>query len=290
MLGKVVGNCLDELPYTGIGSCPKQEGKTVALLITPRNATFPVDAKEFITQLGKDVVALPANRVFPVKNIIGMTINGGDINAPEMGTYGGTAPTNLNAKNIAYQIDGGDCLYKELAKFNKRKMRVFRVDDEGFVYGTVTKEGDATKFVGFECTLYANRVPTDGSTAYNLTLNVYYTPNLENEEKNMHAFQADLPAIPDGLIGLTLVKGSAANKAKVVTACGGEDVTDEFGESWDATCFLTSAGAAPTSATYENGEITFVGGEGGVRVAGADKLNTAGIVGFEGIPEIVSLT
>lgn len=290
MLGKVVGNCSNEVPYTGIGSCPKQEGKTVALLITPRNSTFPVDNKTFITELAQGVVALPSSRVFPVKSIIGMTINGGDINAPEMGTYGGTVPTNLNAKNVAYQIDAGDCMYKELAKFNKRKMRVFRVDDEGFVYGTVVKSGEETKFVGFECTLYANRVPTDGSTAYNLTLNVYYTPNLENEEKNMHAFQVDLPAIPDGLIGLALVKGSAANKAKVVTACGGVDVTDEFGESWSADCFLTSAGTAPTSATYENGEITFVGGESGVRVAGADKLSVAGIVGYDGIPEIVSLT
>ena len=41
-----------------------------------------------------------------------MTISGGDINAPDLGTYGGPAPTNLNAKNVAYQINAGDACIK----------------------------------------------------------------------------------------------------------------------------------------------------------------------------------
>lgn len=289
MRGQIIGNCGNETPHTGLGNCPKQEGKIVALLVTTRSVNFSVITSEFITGLNNSTIAAPSVRLFPIKNIVGMTINGGDINAPDLGNYGGPAPTNLNAKNVAYQIDGGDCLYKELAKFNKRKMRVFRVDDEGYVYGTVIEENGTKKFAGFECTLYANRVPTDGSTAYNLSLYVYYTPNNEIEEKNMNAFEIGLTSIPDGLIGLTIMKGSTSGKAKIVTICGGDDVTDEIGSKLTTDTFLNDSGEHPTTATYAKGEIT-IEPAGSYKIADAETLNGVDIVGFEGVDEYVSLS
>lgn len=289
MRGQIIGNCGNETPHTGLGNCPKQEGKIVALLVTTRSLNFSVNATEFITGLSNATIAAPSVRLFPIKNIVGMTINGGDINAPDLGNYGGPAPTNLNAKNVAYQIDGGDCLYKELAKFNKRKMRVFRVDDEGYVYGTVIEENGTKKFAGFECTLYANRVPTDGSTAYNLSLYVYYTPNNEIEEKNMNAFEVGLTSIPDGLIGLTLVKGSTSGKTKIVTICGGDDVTDEIGSKLTTDTFLNDSGEHPTTVTYAKGEIT-IEPAGSYKIADAGTLSGVDIVGFEGVDEYVSLS
>ncbi|WP_278672076.1 hypothetical protein [Alistipes indistinctus] len=202
MLGSIKSNCgAMGTPYTGIGSCPKKEGKVSALLITGKNALYPMESEDFVSGLSGYVTTADALKMYPIKGVVGMTINGGEINAPDLGTYGGPVPTNLTAKNIAYQVDAGDCLYKEISKFNKRKMRVLRVDDEGFVYGTVVVRDGKNYFAGFEATLYAVRTPTDGSTAYNLSLYAYYTPSNESEEKNMHAFEVGLPNVPDGLIG-----------------------------------------------------------------------------------------
>lgn len=285
MKGNIPSNCASEMAYTGVGPCPKQEGKTTALLITPLNAAYSLEKDTFLTEIEAGVKASGSSRVYPVKDILGVTINGGDINAPEVGTYGAVMPTNLNAKNVVFQINGGDCLYKELAKLNKRKVRVFRVDEDGYVYGTMS--GD--KFAGFEATLYSTRTTTDGSTAYNLSLAVYYTPNVENEEKNLNAVNAGLSGIPNGLVGLTLVKGSATTKAKVVTSCGGDDVTEQFAEEWAATAFVKEGGGNPDTATYSDGEITF-DSAGSYRVAGADVLEGLDITGFDGIPEYVSIS
>lgn len=285
MNGNIPSNCASEMAYTGVGPCPKQEGKTSALIITPLNATYSLEKDTFITEMEAGVKASGSSRVYPVKDVLGVTINGGDINAPEVGTYGAVMPTNLNAKNVVFQINGGDCLYKELAKLNKRKVRVFRVDDDGYVYGTMVNG----KFAGFEATLYATRTTTDGSTAYNLSLAVYYTPNIENEEKNLNAINVGLTSIPSGLVGLTLVKGSATLKARVVTACGGDDVTAQFGTEWSTTAFVKEGGGNPTSATYADGEITF-DAAGSYRVAGASVLEGLDITGFDGIPEFVAIS
>ena len=137
-------------PYTGIGSCPKKEGKVSALLITGKNALYPMESEDFVSGLSGYVTTADALKMYPIKGVVGMTINGGEVNAPDLGTYGGPVPTNLTAKNIAYQVDAGDCLYKEISKFNKRKMRVLRVDDEGFVYGTVVVRDGKNYFAGFE--------------------------------------------------------------------------------------------------------------------------------------------
>lgn len=122
-IGQIKSNCKTATPLTGAESCAKQEGKVSALIVTGLNAYFPLEEADFTDELGTHVYESGPNRIYPIKNIVGMTISGGDINAPDLGTYGGPAPTNLNAKNVAYQINAGDCMYKELAKFNKRKVR-----------------------------------------------------------------------------------------------------------------------------------------------------------------------
>lgn len=294
MLGQIKSNCKTATPLTGTESCAKQEGKASSLIITGLNAFFDVKAEgEFVASLEKFVAEAGPNRIYPIKNLVGMTINGGDINAPDLGTYGGAMPTNLNAKNVAYQINAGDCMYKELAKFNKRKMRVFRVDDEGYVYGTVVKKGGEELFAGFECTLYSVRTPTDGSTAYNLSLYVYYTPNNEDEEKNMTAINVGLVNIPDGLIGVVLKKGPTAGTASVITKCGAEDITSEYGDKWKASMFMLKTGesSTPTTVTFDasKGLLTFDPANGEYRVAPASVLEKD-IPGIEGIDEYVTIS
>lgn len=290
MIGQIKSNCKSATPLTGAESCAKQEGKVSSLIVTSLNSYFKIDETEFIADIEKNVSAIGNNRIFPIKNIVGMTLSGGDINAPDLGTYGGPAPTNLNAKNVAYQINSGDCMYKELAKFNKQKVRLIRVDDEGYAYGTIVKKGEDYFFAGFECTLYALRTPTDGSTAYNLSLYAYYTPNNEDEEKNMTALYIGLVNVPDGLIGITLKKGATSGTASVVTSCGAEDITAEYGEKWKTSMFKNPEGTSPESVTFskDTQKLTF-DPVASYRIVDASSLKED-IPGVEGVNEYVSLT
>ena len=259
MLGSIKSNCgAMGTPYTGLGSCPKKEGKVSALLITGKNALYPMESEDFVSGLSGYVTTADALKMYPIKGVVGMTINGGEVNAPDLGTYGGPVPTNLTAKNIAYQVDAGDCLYKEISKFNKRKMRVLRVDDEGFVYGTVVVRDGKNYFAGFEATLYAVRTPTDGSTAYNLSLYAYYTPSNESEEKNMHAFEVGLPNVPDGLIGVALKAGATG---------------------------------AATTATFDSATgLLSIAPAGKYRVASASVLEAGDILGLDGVGEYADVS
>ena len=107
----------------------------------------------------------------------------------------------------------------------------------------------------------------------------------------MNAFEVGLNKIPDGLIGVRLKKGTGSGKATVVTVCGGEDVTADYGDKWAAELFLNESGEAPTSATFDAGTglITF-DPVASYRVASASVLAGADIDGLEGVDELVSLT
>ncbi len=169
-------------------------------------------------------------------------------------------------------------------------MRVLRVDDEGFVYGTVVVRDGKNYFAGFEATLYAVRTPTDGSTAYNLSLYAYYTPSNESEEKNMHAFEVGLPNVPDGLIGVAL-KAGATGTASVVTACGGEDITAEYGDKWKANMFINDSGTAATTATFDSATgLLSIAPAGKYRVASASVLEAGDILGLDGVGEYADVS
>ena len=288
-LGQIIGRCGQDTPHTGAGFCPKKEGKTVAIILTGPNAFYEADPVKFVEELSAHVTAIDSKRMYPIKGVVGMPISGGDINAPELGVYGGATPEGLNAKNIAYQIDGGDCLYKELAKTNKRKMRIFHIDDEGFIYGTVVVRDGKEYFAGFEITVYAVRVRTDGSTAYNLSLYAYYSVNNESEEKNMFGFEVGLANIPDGLVGVILKTGAAAGTVQVVTACGGEDITPEYGPDWTPAMFINDSGIQAATVSYgANGMLT-IAPAGKYRVASSAVLATGDILGLEGLPQLTQI-
>lgn len=90
MLGSIKSNCgAMGTPYTGIGSCPKKEGKVSALLITGKNALYPMESEDFVSGLSGYVTTADALKMYPIKSVVGMTINGGEVNAPDLGTYGG---------------------------------------------------------------------------------------------------------------------------------------------------------------------------------------------------------
>lgn len=288
-LGQIQGNCQQDVPYTGIGDCNVKEGKTVALLITGYNALYPIDKATFISNLNGYVSQEGNLRMYPVNSVIANTINGGDINAPEAG-FSGPQPTNLNVMNVIYQVDAGNCFYKEIAKLNKRKVRVFRVDDQGYIFGTVIVKGDEQFFAGYEATTYAYITPTDGTTLTAINLAVYYSANREKELKNMHAFE--IQEVPTGLLGVLLQKGATTGTAKVVGACDGEDYTSMYGEDWDETMFVNASGANPTTVAYSSttGLLTFTPATASYKVASASLLAAGDILGIEGVNQLTDLT
>lgn len=286
-LGQIQGNCQQDIPHTGIGNCNVKEGKTVALLITGYNAYYPLDNEQFIANLETYVTQEGNLRMFPVNSVIANTISGGDINAPEAG-FSGPQPTNLNVMNVVYQVDAGNCFYKEISKLNRRKVRVFRIDDQGYIFGTVVVRNGVNHFAGFEATSYAYITPTDGTTITAINLAIYYGANYEKELQNMNAFE--IPEVPSGLIGVMLQKGATSGTAKVVGSCDGEDYTSDYSAEWADVMFINSTGANPTNVVYSEatGELTFTPAAS-YRVANASVLAAGDIIGLEGIDTLTSL-
>lgn len=284
--GRIASNCSDSSVRTGLTNCDRQPGTITALGLTPINALFPTDEQEFNDAL-EGYVSDTALRLMPIKRVNQATRNGGDINAPELGTYGGARPIGQNAVNIAYQIDGGMCLYKELSKLNGRTVRVFEMDNSNYLFGTVVTKAKTDYFAGYEGQVYVTFTPTDGSALGYITLTVYYPISHEKEVQNAMSLQ--LPnGLPDGLVGVEL-EAVGADSVKVFTVCDHTDVTDIYKDEWDTSMFITKDGTDATTATYADGVIKLAP-TGEYRVADASVLAAGNITGLDGVRNYVSIT
>ena len=288
-LGNIQNNCQDENVYTRLGECNKKKGKIVALLVTGPNALYPIDKETFKTALPGYVTTNGPLRIIPINGISANTPTGGEVNAPEAG-FSGPTPSNLTAFSMVYQIkDAGDCLFKELAKLNKRNLRFFEIDDEGFMYGTVVKKGDTLYRQGYSGSPFAWFTRTDGTTLAVVNFGIWYSANYEKEEQNMGAFELD--EVPTGLTGVILEKGATTGTAKVLGVCDGTDYTSLYGSDWDPTMFVNASGANPTTVTYSatTGLLTFAPITS-YKVASASVLEAGDIVGLDGVNSLVDLT
>lgn len=284
--GRIASNCSDSSVRTGLTNCDRQPGRITALGLTPISALFPTDEQEFNDAL-EGYVSDAALRLMPVKGVAGATRNGGDINAPELGTYGGARPIGQNAVNIAYTIDGGMCLYKELSKLNGRTVRVFELDADNYLFGTVVSKANIDYFAGYEGQVYVTFTPTDGSALGYITLTVYYPISHEKEVQNTMSLQ--LPnGLPDGLVGVEL-ELEGADSVKVFTVCDHTDVTDIYKDEWEASMFVTKEGTEATTATYADGVIRLAP-SGEYRVADASVLAAGNITGLDGAGMYVTIT
>ena len=163
--GRIANNSSNANVRTGSPNGDRQPGRIVSLGITPVNALFPCEGEEFNAAL-EGYVSDSALRLMPVKGIAQATREGGDINAPTLGSYGGTRPIGQNALSIAYMVEGGLCLYKELSKLNGREMRVFEMDADNYLFGTVVTKDAKDFFAGYKGFVYTTFTPTDGSELY----------------------------------------------------------------------------------------------------------------------------
>ena len=286
--GRIASNCSDSSVRTGLTNCDRQPGRITALGLTPISALFPTDEQEFNGAL-EGYVSDAALRLMPVKGVAGATRNGGDINAPELGTYGGARPIGQNAVNIAYTIDGGMCLYKELSKLNGRTVRVFELDADNYLFGTVISKAKTDYFAGYEGQVYVTFTPTDGSALGYITLTVYYPISHEKEVQNAMSLQLS-NGLPDGLVGVELeAVGDGSDSVKVFTVCDHTDVTDIYQAEWEASMFVTKEGTDATTATYADGVIKLAP-TGEYRVADASVLAAGNITGLDGLKTYVKIT
>lgn len=278
--GYIPGVCVGETPYTGADRCPKAEGDLQALILTDKSAHYDLENPAFEDSLPALVYSNGIDRIYPVKDITSFDGSGDDAETSDLGN-GYVKPIRNSQYVQTVRIDGGDCLYKELSKFDGQTMRVFRVDADNYVYGTiVTDASGADAFAGFLVTVWTRRVGASGTDAYALYLDLYYTVNYKKETKALHAIPLTSD-IPDGLVSVVY----DAATSKVVGSCSGVDYTVQYGSSWKADMFINSSGEAATGATYNSatGTITLTP-TGTYRVADASVLAAGGIYGVTGIP------
>jgi hypothetical protein len=284
-LGTIAGNCDEKVSRTGRDNCPKQEGKTMGLLISKLSAVYPAEPDTFNENMQNYIVSNGTDKIWPVMNIVENAVTGGDPATSDVG-FGGPTPIGINAFSVDYTLEGGDCLYKELMNLDKMQVRVQRIDDSGFIFGTeiIQKTGSTPTIVrrGFDAKLKVYRLAANGSDPYKLHLVVYYSANYEKELANMYAFALD--EMPAGLVGVQLKAGTATGIGYVISACSGSDYTSEFGELWAVDMFVDEDGANPTALTYdeEDNTLTFVP-SGSYRIRNAFALNEGGIYGLDGV-------
>lgn len=282
--GNLAGSCNEATSqlFTGIGRCGITEGNTRELIITDLKKEF--EWEDFQTQIDTALTAAAANRAYILKGVIDNAFNGGDVATSQKGTYGGSAPSKLNDADHAFTIDAPDCTAQYLMGYNGKKVRIFRVDENGFPFGIKNDNG---KFAGFEATIYVQYTPKAGDTAAALVLHVYYS-SWEGDLKVKSNVEA--VNLPDGLVPLT-VKKVGDKKIKLVEACSGYDVTEMYADQIDETIFVDDKDGSPTSVTVSGGTITLVlaSDATSVMVADASVLKPKGIIGYDGVKTLVEV-
>ena len=156
-------------------------------------------------------------------NVTNMEANGGDVRTSQEG-FGGTIPNGRNAYSETYTIiDGGECLYKQLIKLQGREMRMFKIDDQDVLYGTLDKSENVK---GYKVHIAVTDRPNNGANVGAILLNIYYTADYQKERESEIAI-----ALGDEIKTLrVLTIKSGVNRSttrfQIVYACSGRSITD----------------------------------------------------------------
>ncbi|MDR1562259.1 MAG: hypothetical protein LBS54_04120 [Dysgonamonadaceae bacterium] len=293
MIYPIKTNCKsEEKVYTKTGQCAAFENRPAGFIITDESKEFSLVEETFNTEIQSGVTAAGGNRIYPLLSgqVTDYQVNGGDVKTSQEG-FGPEEPVGLNNKSVVYIINkGGLCLYRELKKLNGRTVRVIPVDINGIAFGTVKSNvAGVDKFCGFQATIWVTRRENTGSQQGAILFSVYFGSNYENEDSNFTTLQ--LAKLVEGLTGIALKK-TTSGKAKVISACSGDDLTETFGADLAvAGLYVNSAGTAPSSVSYNTAtqDLSFTPSSASYKLADAQTLTAAGLEGVEGINEYVNL-
>jgi hypothetical protein len=293
---------------TGISECFLDIKNIVGGAIVPNDfelsAAQLASADTIMAALEADVNEdLPADRVYPLPEIVGVTDNTEDPVSQTLG-YGDPVIVREGKYNFAYQfVRGGFCVNKALRKFNKKAVKVILWDANGVIYGTITTDKG---LAGIPLTQFYARPPkiNDGSNVTAYIYQITFSPNyLADDVAFVEVPLSQLQAL-NGLqnIALSPAAARATNvmKIKAFSGCEGLDLYDEYSTElassalWNVT--LNGANITLTSvvvdANLKAWTITMdatdpdynVSGPFVVKLAAVSALSAAGVEGYESIP------
>jgi hypothetical protein len=290
MLGTVASKrCkTNDYAHTKTGNCAIFDGTPTGLIFTDKDSLYSMDGETFDAEIREAVYKKGKDRVTPLMyGIVAMSVSGGDLRTSQEG-FGPETPNGLNALREDYTIDsGGFCLYKQLSKLNGRQMRVFKIDASGNIFGTAIIKDGEEKFRGYSATIGVSRRISTGEQTGAILLSILYRTNFQNEDINTHSVEFSGGDI-EGLEGIKLKK-TAAGKAKVITSCESEDITELLGADLaEPDLYVSKTGTKPTAVIYASGELTFTPAAA-YRIVDAAALQAANINGYEGENEYVDI-
>ena len=154
-------------------------------------------------------------------NVTNMEANGGDVRTSQEG-FGGTIPNGRNAYSETYTIlDGGECLYKQLVKLQGREMRMFKIDDQDVLYGTLDK---SENIKGYKVHIAVTDRPNNGANVGAILLNIYYTADYQKERESEIAISLGDEIKTLRILTIKNGVGSILN-FQIVYACSGRSIT-----------------------------------------------------------------
>lgn len=222
----------------GKDACSKFKGLPKGFVFTDENFSFDGTSKELRTP--SDVVELLNGFVsfapltggetrspntplimpyYP--SIVTLETEGGDPRINQEG-FGSGVPNGINPYSETYTItDGGDCMYKQLAKLENRLMRVFRIDENDIMYGTVDKNGNIK---GYKCYISVTPRENTGDTVGANLLLITYQNSYKQERVNevAVALEEELQTLRQVAVA---VPRDVTEGFRIVTECTGSSIT-----------------------------------------------------------------
>lgn len=155
-------------------------------------------------------------------NVTNMESNGGDVRTSQEG-FGGTIPNGRNAYSETYTIlDGGECLYKQLVKLQGREMRMFKIDDQDVLYGTLDK---SENLKGYKVRIAVTDRPNNGANVGAIMLNIYYTADYQKERESEIAISLGDEIKTLRMLTIKNGVGGSSGQFQIVYACSGRSIT-----------------------------------------------------------------
>lgn len=292
--------CVTGGANTGVGECPLIPKNIIGMFIVPNNLELtPAQIATLQTTLqGLAANDVPANRIYPVHNFVGLTDNTGELVTETLG-YGGIAPITEGKYDWTFRISrGGICLQKALRKFNNKSVRVLFYDASYVLYGTMKGANlmgiPLEMFYALPWTLSDGSGTTAGFNVRVVFDPIYFNDNLGYVETSEEGF---LLSEIEGIKEINLVEIAPSAKPVMViqalAGCGGENLfslySTELSEValWDVTNATTGATIAITSVAANAGAEAFTVtipatvDPVNVKLAPISELEAAGIEGYE---------
>lgn len=148
--------------------------------------------------------------------------SGGEPNIQTEG-FGSGRPNGITAYSEKYTIlDGGECLYRQLAALEERPLQIFKIDSNDVIYGTLTTQSDVIKLKGLSCYVSVTPRENTGAQSGAIILTITYGSNYKKERDNQIAITLgeELKTMHD-----ISVHAISATEYKIVSSCSGKSIT-----------------------------------------------------------------